>query len=61
MFLYTRQSLRPGHQTVSSLPTELNALQDELKPWGLVVLGFPCNQFGNQEPGENSEILPGLK
>ncbi|GAB5571074.1 epididymal secretory glutathione peroxidase isoform X2 [Prionailurus iriomotensis] len=40
---------------------ELNALQDELKPWGLVVLGFPCNQFGNQEPGENSEILPGLK
>ncbi|XP_040313022.1 epididymal secretory glutathione peroxidase isoform X1 [Herpailurus yagouaroundi] len=39
----------------------LNALQDELKPWGLVVLGFPCNQFGNQEPGENSEILPGLK
>ncbi|CAO2595361.1 Epididymal secretory glutathione peroxidase [Lemmus lemmus] len=26
-----------------------------------VVLGFPCNQFGKQEPGENSEILPGLK
>jgi glutathione peroxidase len=23
---------------------------------GLVVLGFPCNQFGGQEPGENSEI-----
>ncbi|XP_060046865.1 epididymal secretory glutathione peroxidase [Erinaceus europaeus] len=40
---------------------ELNALQEELKPLGLVVLGFPCNQFGNQEPGENSEILPGLK
>ncbi|XP_066217580.1 epididymal secretory glutathione peroxidase-like [Saccopteryx leptura] len=40
---------------------ELNALQEELKPFGLVVLGFPCNQFGEQEPGENSEILPGLK
>ncbi len=23
---------------------------------GLVVLGFPCNQFGNQEPGTNTEI-----
>ena len=23
---------------------------------GLVVLGFPCNQFGNQEPGTNLEI-----
>ncbi|KAM6176972.1 epididymal secretory glutathione peroxidase-like [Erethizon dorsatum] len=40
---------------------ELNALQEELKSSGLVVLGFPCNQFGKQEPGDNSEILPGLK
>uniref|UniRef100_A0A8C6QUN8 Glutathione peroxidase n=1 Tax=Nannospalax galili TaxID=1026970 RepID=A0A8C6QUN8_NANGA len=39
---------------------ELNALQEELKPLGLVILGFPCNQFGKQEPGDNSEILPGL-
>lgn len=23
---------------------------------GLVVLGFPCNQFGAQDPGDNSEI-----
>lgn len=23
---------------------------------GLVVIGFPCNQFGNQEPGTNAEI-----
>lgn len=23
---------------------------------GLVILGFPCNQFGNQEPGSNSQI-----
>uniref|UniRef100_A0A8C7BTQ1 Glutathione peroxidase n=1 Tax=Neovison vison TaxID=452646 RepID=A0A8C7BTQ1_NEOVI len=40
---------------------ELNALQEELEPFGLVILGFPCNQFGKQEPGENSEILPSLK
>ncbi|XP_049998487.1 epididymal secretory glutathione peroxidase [Alexandromys fortis] len=40
---------------------ELSALQKDLKPFGLVVLGFPCNQFGKQEPGENTEILPGLK
>jgi glutathione peroxidase len=24
---------------------------------GLVVLGFPCNQFGAQEPGSNEEIV----
>jgi len=43
------------------LSAELNALQNELGPYGLVVLGFPCNQFGKQEPGQNSEILPALK
>uniref|UniRef100_A0A8D2MSY8 Glutathione peroxidase n=1 Tax=Zonotrichia albicollis TaxID=44394 RepID=A0A8D2MSY8_ZONAL len=43
------------------LQTELNALQDELRNEGLVVLGFPSNQFGKQEPGQNSEILPALK
>uniref|UniRef100_A0A4X2KHE5 glutathione peroxidase n=1 Tax=Vombatus ursinus TaxID=29139 RepID=A0A4X2KHE5_VOMUR len=29
--------------------------------FGLVILGFPSNQFGKQEPGQNSEILPALK
>lgn len=24
---------------------------------GLVILGFPCNQFGNQEPGSPEEIM----
>ncbi|KAJ8257903.1 hypothetical protein GJAV_G00190970 [Gymnothorax javanicus] len=28
---------------------------------GLVILGFPCNQFGHQENGKNEEILPSLK
>uniref|UniRef100_A0A452SDM5 glutathione peroxidase n=1 Tax=Ursus americanus TaxID=9643 RepID=A0A452SDM5_URSAM len=46
---------------VNYLGKKLNALQEELEPFGLVILGFPCNQFGKQEPGENSEILPSLK
>lgn len=32
-------------------------MYEELKDQGLVVLGFPCNQFGAQEPGTNEEIL----
>uniref|UniRef100_A0A8C0H2U0 glutathione peroxidase n=1 Tax=Chelonoidis abingdonii TaxID=106734 RepID=A0A8C0H2U0_CHEAB len=35
--------------------------EGELAPHGLVILAFPSNQFGKQEPGENSEILPALK
>lgn len=51
-----------GYLPLCFLPgPELNALQEELAPFGLVILGFPCNQFGKQEPGENSEILPSLK
>ena len=34
----------------------LEALHDELAPRGLVVLGFPCNDFGGQEPGSPEEI-----
>jgi len=34
----------------------LQALYDELQGRGLTVLGFPCNQFGNQEPGTAAEI-----
>ena len=26
---------------------------------GLVICGFPCNQFGNQEPGDSNEISEG--
>lgn len=40
---------------------ELNALHDEMRPYKFTVFGFPCNQFGGQEPGQNKEILPGLK
>lgn len=34
----------------------LEALYRAHKDAGLVVLGFPCNQFGHQEPGNASEI-----
>ena len=34
----------------------LEALWREHRDAGLVVLGFPCNQFGNQEPGSAAEI-----
>ncbi len=34
----------------------LEALQKQLGPRGFAVLGFPCNQFGSQEPGNAEEI-----
>jgi glutathione peroxidase len=35
----------------------LEALYEKYKDQGFIVLGFPCNQFGGQEPGAESEIL----
>lgn len=35
----------------------LQELYSKYKDRGLVVLGFPCNQFGGQEPGTEEEIL----
>jgi glutathione peroxidase len=34
----------------------LESLYENLNPRGLTVLGFPCNQFGAQEPGDAAEI-----
>jgi glutathione peroxidase len=34
----------------------LEKLYRELKERGVVVLGFPCDQFGHQEPGDEAEI-----
>jgi glutathione peroxidase len=34
----------------------LQELYEKYKERGLVVVGFPCNQFGGQEPGTDQEI-----
>jgi glutathione peroxidase len=34
----------------------LEALYEKLHPRGFEILGFPCNQFGAQEPGSEQEI-----
>jgi glutathione peroxidase len=34
----------------------LEALYRKLAPSGFAVLGFPCDQFGHQEPGDEAEI-----
>jgi len=34
----------------------LEKLYRDLKDRGVVVLGFPCDQFGHQEPGDEAEI-----
>lgn len=36
--------------------TDLQEVYSKYKDKGLVVLGFPCNQFGGQEPGSSKEI-----
>ncbi|EGW35280.1 uncharacterized protein SPAPADRAFT_53580 [Spathaspora passalidarum NRRL Y-27907] len=35
---------------------ELQQLYEKYHDRGLEILGFPCNQFGNQEPGDESNI-----
>ena len=35
----------------------LEALQRKFSSRGFAVLGFPCNQFGGQEPGDATEIM----
>ncbi len=37
----------------------LQELYDDFKDKGLVVLGFPCNQFAGQEPGDEESIKQG--
>ncbi|MDO9635077.1 MAG: glutathione peroxidase [Paludibacter sp.] len=37
----------------------LEKLYKDYKDKGLVILGFPCNQFANQEPGSEKEIEAG--
>lgn len=37
----------------------LEKLYQDYKDKGLIILGFPCNQFNNQEPGSNETIQSG--
>jgi glutathione peroxidase len=37
----------------------LEKIYREYKDKGLVILGFPCNQFANQEPGDAKDISEG--
>jgi len=34
----------------------LQNIYEQFKERGFIILGFPCNQFGAQEPGSNKEI-----
>ncbi|KAL7690668.1 putative glutathione peroxidase, Thioredoxin-like superfamily [Plasmopara halstedii] len=40
---------------------ELQQLHERYQEQGLVVLGFPCNQFAGQEPGTHEEIMEFVK
>ncbi len=39
----------------------LQKLHDDYSDRGFAVLGFPCGQFANQEPGENEEVAEACK
>lgn len=39
----------------------LQKLYDNYKDKGFIVLGFPCNQFGGQEPGSGEEAAKIVK
>ena len=34
----------------------LETIYNEYKDQGFTIIGFPCNQFGMQEPGSNAQI-----
>ncbi|KAK3090770.1 hypothetical protein FSP39_014492 [Pinctada imbricata] len=43
-------------QSIAKNYTQLQQLHAKYAESGLRILGFPCNQFGSQEPGTNEEI-----
>jgi glutathione peroxidase len=51
-----RMAHRLGHNPATPQYAGLQALYDKFRDRGFVVLGFPCNQFGRQEPSGEAEI-----
>jgi len=39
----------------------LESLNQKYKDQGLEILGFPCDQFGGQEPGDDAQIAEGCR
>lgn len=50
----SRCGFTPQYEALQKLYTEYNSR-------GFTILGFPCNQFGAQEPGENESIEEGCR
>lgn len=53
---YVRSSGSERWAADSSQYTGLEKLHKDFGPRGLVVLGFPSNEFGHQEPGSDEQI-----
>ena len=55
---FTRIAIQTTKQVITQKirEAERSIVYEEYKDRGLQVLGFPCNQFGGQEPGSNEEI-----
>jgi glutathione peroxidase len=41
--------------------TGLEKLWETYRDQGLVIVGFPSNEFGSQDPGSNDEIAPSAR
>ena len=57
--MYKRQVLVVNTASKCGFTPQLKDLEDlykEYKDSGVEILGFPCNQFLNQEPGDNNEV-----
>lgn len=45
-----------SHCAFTQQYSALEQLHQEFAPHGLTIMGFPCDQFGHQEPGDHQEI-----
>ncbi|KAH7435312.1 hypothetical protein KP509_06G059300 [Ceratopteris richardii] len=56
MFLRPAFTSSPSSGLTKGNYTQLTELHTKYKEKGFEILAFPCNQFANQEPGNNDEI-----